>query len=471
VYPGRAGQRQQACCGMSPRYGAAMANAIDSKQLLRLARKGDTQGFQAGIRQVKANKLLMQLTDQLDAEKLFVAAEAVYRRLIEQKPKESSYWSCLGFNLYYQQRQPERAEAHFSEAVRNFPDDAGLLFNRGVNLAWGSKRYTEALPYLQAAVEHDPDDTAKRSALTWCLLCVGKRDEGLLLLRRTLQELGDDDDALSTRVECETYRYLLGSEQERNAALRSIARLLPKHATKDWDFEPLIERALRRGHPAGERLRTLARLVNGEGQLSELGEWPEWQAASRPFSWPADVEVPPLLQSLDRFVGPAEGEGISANFSLVHDDDGVAWCGEQPGAARDFAIFGSDADGSVYALWLVPGRDTSRAPVVYLSSDGGEDSFVIAADLRDFLALLGLCLSDLGAYAGWKEPWAKDAIAERKSDDPFSEREKEFRRWLPKELGIAVPTAKQAEELVNKAKATQPAFEQWLVERMGRERH
>jgi SMI1 / KNR4 family (SUKH-1) len=150
---------------------------------------------------------------------------------------------------------------------------------------------------------------------------------------------------------------------------------------------------------------------------------------------------------------------FAANVSLARDDDATPWASDEQRRSK-LAVFASDGDGSYFAFWLEPTTDVERAPVVFLAGDDPDETQVIANDIRDFLALLGLCLYSLGTIAAAAGPWAKEAMAERKEEPP-SAVEKAFHSWL-KQQAIKIPTAREAEAIVKRANQAHASFLDWL---------
>src|SRR4029077_13744413 len=60
--------------------------------------------------------------------------------------------------------------------------------------------------------------------------------------------------------------------------------------------------------------------------------------------------VPQLLDDLGEFAADIKGY-FSGRFKLA-PGDAVAWLGGDAVKAREFAVFGHDPDGSLYAYWL-----------------------------------------------------------------------------------------------------------------------
>lgn len=120
------------------------------------------------------------------------------------------------------------------------------------------------------------------------------------------------------------------------------------------------------------------------------------------------------------------------------------WCHGHSLEESQFAVFGTTAEGSLYAWWLYPGRTLGDAPIVLLDCDV-DDSRVIAGSLADFAGLLA---------AGWDTLDFGDE-AERASDIA------RFRAWV-EALGIAIPADRRAAQ--EAARRAHPDLKAWLDE-------
>ena len=107
-----------------------------------------------------------------------------------------------------------------------------------------------------------------------------------------------------------------------------------------------------------------------------------------------------------------------------------AWFAGDEAAARQFVVFGRGADGSLYALWLYTGCKLMDAPVVFLGSEG-TDCGLLAADVREFMALLAIGADDLGYEI---------SRGDVKEEEEPADRLFEFRNWLLSRFGTEAPT-------------------------------
>jgi hypothetical protein len=168
------------------------------------------------------------------------------------------------------------------------------------------------------------------------------------------------------------------------------------------------------------------------------------------LNFPAGARIPDELPALLRFQNQSS-DWYSGHFELDKWRFGnAAWFGDDAEAARQFSVIGHGPDGSLYALWTYSGRTLENAPVVFLGSEGTDNS-LLAGSLRDFLALLAIGADELGFAASWGDV---------KQADPAAPRLNEFRSWLDRSLGIVAPEAPK--ELIASARALHPDFEAWL---------
>jgi hypothetical protein len=164
-------------------------------------------------------------------------------------------------------------------------------------------------------------------------------------------------------------------------------------------------------------------------------------------NFPADTDPPCLLLRLleyqneinDFFSGHFE-------FAAAGADSVLSWFDGDPDAASQFVPFGQDSDGSSYCYWLYGGRKVEEAPIVFLGSEGVNNT-VLAENTRDFLYLLAVGYDELGF--------------------PFRQIEEtdnllHFRSWLEREFNIVPP--EDGDKLIEKAKANHPDLEKWMEE-------
>lgn len=168
-------------------------------------------------------------------------------------------------------------------------------------------------------------------------------------------------------------------------------------------------------------------------------------------NFPPGVDVPDPLHELLKFQNRSR-EWYAGYFELTEWEYGHdAWFGGDTEAARQFVVFGSGPDGSLYALWLYPGRNIADAPVVFLGSEG-TDCGLLAGDLDEFLGLLAVGADELGFAVSWGGALQPEAPAPRLE---------EFRVWLRDSFGIVTPSDPLA--VVAAARSRHSDFGAWLA--------
>ena len=167
-------------------------------------------------------------------------------------------------------------------------------------------------------------------------------------------------------------------------------------------------------------------------------------------NFPPGEAVPELLRELLAFQNQARA-WYSGYLEIDSWEYGHAtWFGDKT-AAEQFVVFGHGPDGSLYALWLYPGRTIGNAPVVFLGSEG-TDCNVIADGLPQFFSLLALGADELGFEISWGEIQLAETPAQRLG---------EFREWLKSSFGIEQPFDPIA--MVKECQMHHPDFEAWLI--------
>jgi hypothetical protein len=164
-------------------------------------------------------------------------------------------------------------------------------------------------------------------------------------------------------------------------------------------------------------------------------------------NFPADTDIPyPLLRLFDYQNEINDFFSGHFEFAAESPDSVLKWFDGDGEAASQFVPFGQDSDGSSYCYWLYDGRKLEQAPIVFLGSEGVNNT-VLADNTQDFLSLLAVGYDELGF--------------------PFRQVEEtdnllHFRSWLKREFGIVPP--EDGEKLIEQAKANHPDLEKWVEE-------
>jgi hypothetical protein len=169
-------------------------------------------------------------------------------------------------------------------------------------------------------------------------------------------------------------------------------------------------------------------------------------------NFPPGQAVPERLAKLLEFQNRSR-EWYSGHFELGPWSYGeAAWFDGDQNAAKQFVVFGHGSDGSLYALWLYPGRTLSNAPIVFLGSEGVHCG-VLSDTLDEFLALLAVGAEELGFNASWGDVSTPGEPPPRLA---------KFRDWLRKSFRITAPP--EPMKAISSARSKHPNFNEWLQE-------
>lgn len=173
--------------------------------------------------------------------------------------------------------------------------------------------------------------------------------------------------------------------------------------------------------------------------------------------FPKGTAMPEALAKLCEFTTQSRGR-VACDFELTASGKSYveAWFRDDPAAAKQFIIFGTDKPQSLYGYWLHDECSIDSAPIVYLGSEGTENS-VLANSLEDFLGLLALGHEEIGLIRAWD--------ADTKACDHIEE----YRAWLKNELKVDAPADdKSGRAIVNAAVRKHPKLSEWIKKRRER---
>ncbi|HLO85515.1 MAG TPA: hypothetical protein VK203_11010 [Nostocaceae cyanobacterium] len=166
-------------------------------------------------------------------------------------------------------------------------------------------------------------------------------------------------------------------------------------------------------------------------------------------NFPYSEDIPPALIKLFEYANQVETY-FSGYFEIVTNgkESAKCWFSKDDEAANKFIVFGENTDNSLYGFWLYGNSKISEAPIVFLGYEGTDNS-VLANNIEEFLALLGIGYEELGYADYWQEP-EEEATAELQN----------FRAWLKQEFGIIPPPTGEA--IIENAKSQHPDLDNWI---------
>ena len=173
---------------------------VDSKMRMvgLLARRGDlllARGYLDKMREqvpAQLNRFDVMEGKILEQDGQLEEAFAVYTVALERAPDDKSllYSQAL---LAERMGQYELSEETFLRILALDPDNVSALNALGFSLADRSTRYQEAYDYLQRAIDLRPHSAAILDSMGWVLYRLGRLDESLEYLRRSLDIKQDQE--------------------------------------------------------------------------------------------------------------------------------------------------------------------------------------------------------------------------------------------------------------------------------------
>ncbi len=120
------------------------------------------------------------------------SALEVYNEAIDTYPQEADLLYARGL-LAADMGNIELAEKDFKAALALQPDDADTLNALGYTLADQTDRYAEAYAYIKKALELNPDSAAILDSMGWVLFRMQEYDKALSYLRKAAAKLDDPE--------------------------------------------------------------------------------------------------------------------------------------------------------------------------------------------------------------------------------------------------------------------------------------
>ena len=161
------------------------------------------------------------------------SALKIYDEAINAYPQDADLLYARGL-LAADLGDIEKAEADFKAALAIKPDDSDALNALGYTLADQTDRYEEAYAYVKKALELDPESPAILDSMGWVLFRMKEYSEALKYLRRAAEKLDDP----------EIFAHL-GEALWTTGAKKEARDILDK-ASKKYPDNPKLKDALKR---------------------------------------------------------------------------------------------------------------------------------------------------------------------------------------------------------------------------------
>lgn len=146
------------------------------------------------------------------------------------------------------------------------------------------------------------------------------------------------------------------------------------------------------------------------------------------------------------------GSIVSGDFELT--DRGnffvTRWFRKSEAVAKQFVIFGVDHLQSLYGYWVYEGCLMENAPIVYLGSEGSNNT-ILANTTEEFFELLALGKECLGDISEWVQ------------NENANEETINFRNWLKINFNISTISESRSFAIIEKAKTSHPNLNDWVI--------
>lgn len=194
-------------------------------------------------------------------------AEAQYRAAIEIDPHSADALDELAGFLHAIRDDAEEAEVYFREALRVAPDRSETLHRFAAFLRDTRDDLEEAERYYRKAVDSNPNDARTLARAAGFLLAQGRRQEGLKVLHDCFHSIWRvEPEARPSALMLQLWIYSYAHDFTRLDEAYDAAEglILAGVRCDGWDFEAVVEEAIRARHPDPQRLRDLV-AVAAEG--------------------------------------------------------------------------------------------------------------------------------------------------------------------------------------------------------------
>ena len=161
---------------------------------------------------------------------------------------EKEFMRYIAAGLLYRARQPQRAEILYKEILESLPDNMAI-YNELASLCRNQGRVTEAVQYLETALEIEPDEPKIMGNLGVYLLQLGQAEKAMVLLRKTVEKIPDNNFGYSNLFLCMHYVPGVARKDIFEESKRWAQRNAPLHLAKtQHNNTPDPHRRLRIGY-------------------------------------------------------------------------------------------------------------------------------------------------------------------------------------------------------------------------------
>ncbi|MBF0588820.1 MAG: hypothetical protein HQL53_06820 [Magnetococcales bacterium] len=179
----------------------------------------------------------------------------------EEGKKENADWLIQAAQQLRAVGEPDKAETCYRKALEWTPDDQAMARDLATFLYRSQAKYGEAEEMLRKCVERSQsaEDMARLAGL---LLCLGKNDEGIDFLHKTLANANLESESPAAALEALFYAVLHMPAEEQKPAYERLKNLVQSGAkAPGLDIMANLNRARADDHKGIGQLQQLLNLV------------------------------------------------------------------------------------------------------------------------------------------------------------------------------------------------------------------
>ncbi|MEO5346632.1 MAG: hypothetical protein H7834_09675 [Magnetococcus sp. YQC-9] len=204
-------------------------------------------------------------------------AERYFREALRVDPHHSAHLGNFALFMKNIRHDYDAAEEYYHRALEADPHDSNHLGNFALFMKNLRRNHEVAEELFRRSLHVEPDNIHRLGNFVQLLLCQGRHQEGLPLLDKALELLGDSSPVLSL----ELWFYVLAHDTRRfDQALSRLKKLILAGArSPGWDLRCNCQRAVKDGHAEPELLATLAEIICGDGDIEDMKAFLSWNHA------------------------------------------------------------------------------------------------------------------------------------------------------------------------------------------------
>ncbi|MBF0294067.1 MAG: hypothetical protein HQL96_02675 [Magnetococcales bacterium] len=199
-------------------------------------------------------------------------AEKYFQLALQVNPRHAGHLGNFAIFMKHIRHDYAAAEELYHRALRADPSDPHRLGSLASFTHQTRRNQTSLTDELLHGMEMDPGNASRLGNFVQLLLAQGRIKEGMPLLDKVLEM-----HAPNPTLNLELWFYALAHDPERfDEALGRIKGYLLAGTRSRWNLRANAHRARLSGHPQPDLLDTVANVIAGQKEMTELDEFASW---------------------------------------------------------------------------------------------------------------------------------------------------------------------------------------------------